>query len=136
MPKSITFSSGERVLSQKVEDEATVTFNHGTFNGIFQVSWSEKGYSDMSIEIEVYGNDGVLTVTDSSLVLKGPQSRVWYPWDFPERNSSPVQIAQQGYIAQDEDFISAIGTERDVKVNWDQGLDVQKMIDGIYSEWK
>ena len=130
MPKKIQAKVTK--LFSGVEDIARARLDHGPFSGDFHVSWSEKGYSDMALDIKIEGTKGNIDVTETSLELHGAHNQAWYPWDFPKDNSSFIQIQQQGFTAQDEDFVSALGTGRQVRAPWSEGLKVQRLIEGIY----
>lgn len=130
-------------LFSQVEDIGQAQFDHsGDLTGTFQVSWSKPGYSEMGIQIEAQGTRGTLEISESALSLyafeghpRYPQGwKVWYPWDFEERQKDPgkVALSQQGFAEQDNDFIRSIGSDCRPLVTWSEGLKVQRMIEGIY----
>ena len=125
-----------------VEDSCQARLEHGGFCGEFYVSWSRPGYAEMGMQIQIEGTQGYLEVTENSVSLFAfeghpkhpPGWKAWYPWDLADQGKVPteVQVGQQGFTAQDYDFVSSLGTGKQPLVNWSEGLKVQRVIETIY----
>ncbi|OGR83380.1 MAG: hypothetical protein A2636_06265, partial [Elusimicrobia bacterium RIFCSPHIGHO2_01_FULL_64_10] len=92
-----TVSAGTVRLFSNVEDICHARFSHpGGLTGEFRVSWSQPGYSEMSIRLEISGSEGFLDSSESSVSLYGYGAQAgaadqpagpagwqtWYPWDL------------------------------------------------------
>lgn len=130
-------------LFSEVEDICHARLEHADhLLGEFHVSWSRPGYSEVGYQIHVEGTKGFMEITENSLSLFAFENnskfpigwKVWYPWDFIESKPSKehLDIGQQGYVAQDYDFVQSIGSGKLPRVSWTEGLKVQKMIEAIY----
>lgn len=130
-------------LFSDVEDIAQIRFEYPEkFFGDVYISWSRPGYSEMGFQIIVEGTKGFFEVTENSLSLytfegnaaTSPGWKVWYPWDLTQTkpDSAPLDAGQQGYVDQDYDFVRSIGSDKQPRVSWQDGLNVQKMLESIY----
>ena len=129
-------------LFSQVEDICQAEFYHKKgFSGEYSVSWSRPGYNEMSFQIYIEGTHGFLEISENRLALYSfdqnscyPEGwKIWNLWDLPQLSSSlKIQFNQQGYAAQDLDFIESIGTKHQPLASWHEGLNVQKLIETLY----
>ena len=129
------------VHSVEVEDEADIELEYENVAGRLHTSWSKPGYDVEISTVHIVGDGGELSVTQGGLCLDlrrpaagfNPGKHQVPRWEFERAafNLSPG-YGGEGYYCEDEDFISACRERRPAYVSWQQGLTVQRLIDGIY----
>jgi predicted dehydrogenase/nucleoside-diphosphate-sugar epimerase len=127
------------VHSAKVEDcvSAILEFPGGLI-GTLDASWSVPGYDTSSVEIVVEAGNGLMEVTEGCIRLWLRRARGGFPagWsnisvaDLP--SPAGFELGMEGYYAEDVDFIRCLGTGASPLVSWQEGVAVQRLIDGIY----
>jgi predicted dehydrogenase/nucleoside-diphosphate-sugar epimerase len=136
-------ASCRRTFSEQVEDEATgvLTFAGGP-SCEFEMSWSRPGYPVLTLELDVVGDNGCLSMANDRVVLTGPDGSPAAPksivrrWDLA--TGVPFDVAAgrydgDGYYLQDAEFVDCLGTSRAPTVGWEDGYRVQVMTDAIYT---
>ncbi len=130
-------------LFSEVEDEVQAMLEHpDKLTGEVSVSWSKPGYSEMGFHIIVDGELGSVEVTENTVTVTALDGNSAFPagrtqlylWDLPAPKlpGTFVDTGQQGYAAQDFDFVSSVGGAGKPRVTWRDAFEVQRIIDGIY----
>jgi len=129
------------IHSAEVEDMAAIELEFANLSGRVATSWSEPGYNVETSTVRIDGSTGTLEVNDRALRLELQQPAAGYEagvhvlpraaFDRAAFNLSPG-YGGEGYYREDEDFVSACRERRPSRVDWDEGLAVQRLIDAIY----
>jgi predicted dehydrogenase len=129
------------VHSTEVEDEATAQLEFAGVTGRLHTSWSEPGYDVETSTVRIVGDSGTLVVHDAGLQLElrhaaagyeaGSHFRPRAAFDRAAFNLSPG-YGGEGYYREDEDFVHACQERRAARVNWEEGLAVQRVVEAIY----
>ncbi len=135
MPKTIQAKTTS--LYSIVEDVADIEFKHEDFSGKIKISWSEPDCPDVVIRIEIKGSKADLLVQENRITLKeksSGQTKIFYPWDLPSEPCEGLKVrpAREGYAAQDIAFVNSIGAGKDNLVSFQAGVQVQRLIEGVY----
>jgi predicted dehydrogenase len=127
-----------RIYSSQVDDyvHAVMIFESG-LNGHIDVCWSMRGFRLPEISIEVYGRNGMLTVTDDlvKVTLKKEnntairEGNVFYRQSFD--NSVSFLLADPEFTREDEAFLSGIQKRTLPGTNFLQAEKVNVIIDRI-----
>lgn len=96
------------------------------------VSWSSPGYETMRTEMVIHGSQGTLSITNEQieLWLDGNEHKRIHISQIPDDAS--FYLGGDGYYSEDEDFVSCIGTDKQPRVTWREGLQVQRTLHAIY----
>jgi predicted dehydrogenase len=131
----------QSIHSDGVEDAADIALEFAAVSGRVLTSWSEPGYSVETSTVRIHGTSGDLEVNDRNLRLELRQPAAGYDagvhvlsrvaFDRAAFNLSPG-YGGEGYYREDADFVSACLERRPARVNWEEGLAVQRLIDATY----
>ena len=124
----LTYSSGN-----EVEDGGKVEMElEGGTEAKMDVSWSVPLYDTMWIEIAAFGSEGKLKVNnqDIEIQLKQESATRTHISELPDE--ARFYLGGEGYYAQDDGFLSCLGTDREPDVTWREGYHVQRVLDAIY----
>jgi predicted dehydrogenase len=126
-------------LHSEVEDcgTAILEFASGAV-GTLDVSWSIPGYRLTYIDLTVEGENGTLDLTNDyiKLYLHKPFGEFPAEWtniygvDLP--SCSDFVLGGEGFYEEDKDFILACRERRAAVVTWQDGLEVQRIVEAIY----
>lgn len=119
---------------------ALLEFSSGVF-GSYDASWSLPGYPTEGTQIMIEGDDGTMEITDDwlrthHLTGSGEAPKGWSEshraeFDHAKFTLSP-DYGGEGYFNQVEDFARAIREKSAARYDWQNGLAIQQIIDGIY----
>jgi predicted dehydrogenase len=129
-------SLGRRIYSTEVDDyvHAAMSFGSG-MKGTMDTCWCIRNFRLPEISIEVYGKNGMLTVSDDfvKLVLDseigGRQSQTLYRQSFD--TSVSFLLADPDYTIEDEAFLAAVRERRRPQLNFFEAAKVNSLIDRI-----
>jgi predicted dehydrogenase len=126
-------------LHSEVEDCATaiLEFADGTV-GTLDVSWSIPGYRLTYIDLIIEGENGTIEITNDYIKLYLYKPAREYPkeWtniyraDLP--SCSDFELGGEGFYEEDKDFVMACLERRPAAVTWQDGLEVQRIVEAIY----
>jgi predicted dehydrogenase len=137
-PASV-FARARSIYSDGVEDDATalMEFSEGV-SGSLDVSWSVPGYRLPYMDLSIEGDNGTLELTNDYIKLYLYKAQKSFPkeWttihkiDMPV--SSPFELGAEGLYEEDLDFIGRCLDRTPAAVTWQDGLEVQRIIEAIY----
>jgi predicted dehydrogenase len=137
-PASV-FARARSIYSDGVEDDATalMEFSDGV-SGTMDVSWSVPGYRLPYMDLSIEGDNGTLELTNDYIKLYLYKAQKNFPkeWttihkiDMPV--SSPFELGAEGLYEEDLDFIGRCLDRTPPAVTWQDGLEVQRIIEAIY----
>ena len=120
-----------RIHSDEVDDyvHAVMSFGSG-MKGSIDACWCIRNYRLPEISIEVYGEKGVLTVSDDFVKLtESEKSQTLYRQSFD--TSVPFLLADPEYTIEDEAFIAAVRKRLKPQVDFSDAAKVNAIIDRI-----
>lgn len=128
-----------KTIHSEVEDCGTALLDYpGGLQGTFDVSWSIPGYRLTYINLTVEAENGSLDLTNDDLRLYLNRAAKGYPreWTHLYRADMPsvseFELGGEGFYEEDKDFLESCAERRQPLVNWNQGLEVQRLIEAIY----
>jgi predicted dehydrogenase len=134
-----TVTAQTRHIYSDVEDagSALLEFDDG-LQGVMDVSWSVPGYRLPYTEIHVEGDNGTMELTNDYLKLYLYKATKEFPkeWttihkiDLP--STSRFEIGAEGLYEEDQDFIRQAHGRGKPAVSWNDGFEVQRMVEAIY----
>ena len=136
-PASV-FGRTQSVYSE-VEDTGTALLEYDDgVQGTLDVSWSIPGYRMAYMNLMVEAENGSLELTNDDLRLYLNKPAKGYPkeWthiyraDIP--STSGFDLGGEGFYDEDKDFLECCLERRKPVVSWAEGLEVQRIIEGIY----
>jgi len=123
----------------EVEDSGTVLMEYQNgLTGSLDTNWSLPGYRMATHEINIEGESGYLEITNEyiKLFLPRPQDDFDGGWTTLYRadigSSSPFDLGSEGFYDEDKHFIDCCLTREKPRVTWEEGWQVQKVIQAIY----
>jgi len=128
-----------KYIHSDVDDAATALLEFGDgLQGSMDVSWSVPGYRLPYTEIHVEGDNGTMELTNDAIKLYLYKAHREYPkeWttihkiDLP--STSRFEIGAEGLYEEDQDFVDRCLDRRPPAVTWNDGFEVQRMIEAIY----
>jgi predicted dehydrogenase len=131
-----------RSIHSQVEDVATVIleFADGVVASI-DTSWAVPGYAVEHTQILIVAEHGSLEITDERARLflsrdDGEYKQGWTSFHRSAFDKAPVDLSAEyggeGYFNEDFEFITCCATGGKPLVSWQQGLQVQQIIEAIY----
>jgi predicted dehydrogenase len=122
-----------------VEDAASVIFECGCdVAGTMDTSWSLPGYRLPYIEVRVEGDNGTLELTTDYAKLYLYKAQKGFPKDWTTIHkidlpvSSRFELGAEGLYEEDQDFVGCCLDRTAPAVTWQDGLEVQRLIEAIY----
>jgi|GEM_PF-507498 len=131
-----------RPMHSSVEDTLTaiMEFENGSFGSV-DMSWSVPGYETESTHFVVEGSNGVMELDDLRRRL-----HLLSPWqDVPKGASAAHQsqfdhaafsltpdYAGEGYYKEMRDFVEAIQQKKSPRYTFEDGLQIQRIVDALY----
>jgi predicted dehydrogenase len=128
-----------RSVYSEVEDCGTALLDYDDgVQGTLDVSWSIPGYRMAYMNLMVEAENGSLELTNDDLRLYLNKPAKGYPkeWthlyraDIP--STSGFDLGGEGFYDEDKDFLECCLERRKPVVSWAEGLEVQRLIEGIY----
>ncbi|UCE43029.1 MAG: Gfo/Idh/MocA family oxidoreductase [Candidatus Aminicenantes bacterium] len=122
-----------------VEDCGSILFEYKDgLTGALDANWSIPGYRLATIEIALEGEKGFMEITNDYIKLNLLQSID----DFREGwtsihkidlgSTSHFDLGSEGFFDEDSHFIDCCLLKEKPAVSWNEGLDVQKIIEAVY----
>jgi len=131
-----------RPMHSNVEDTLTaiLEFENGAFGSV-DMSWSVPGYETESTRIVAEGSNGTMELDDLRRRL-----HLLSPWNDLPKGVSVAHQAQfdqakfsltpdyagEGYYREMEDFVAAIRASRPARYTFEDGLQIQRIVDALY----
>jgi predicted dehydrogenase len=130
----------KRIYSSMVDDYVHAVFSYASgLQGHTDVCWSVSSYRLPEVMLQVYGKDGILTVTDDFVKVslsqqKSGGSRTYNRQSF--RVSTPFLLTDPEYTLEDAAFLEAVRTQVAPDSNFIQAAKVNALIDRIANATK
>jgi len=127
----------KHVYSQEVEDyvHAVLTYD-SALQGYMDACWSVSNYRLPEFLVEIYGRNGLLTVTDDFVKFADGRgtsgSLVYHRQDFP--SSVPFLLTDPEYTLEDLAFLEAARTGCTPETSFVQAAKINALIDRILDE--
>lgn len=125
-------------LYSAVDDAATafLEFANGV-SGTLDVSWSIPGYRLSYIDLVIEGDNGTLELTNDYIKIYLYRAHHKYPkeWTTIHRIDlacNKFELGGEGYYEEDLEFIHCCLERKKPTVSWEEGLEVQKIVEAIY----
>ncbi len=121
-----------------VEDKAEIGCSYkDNVTGTLRVSWSEKGYSKLTIGLTIIGENGTMRIEDDRVVLDLKKGLGGYSSGVTVINredfeSSDFELGGDGYYQEDLSFIRAVRVKEGGLVTLQDGFNVQKFLNAVY----
>ena len=122
-----------------VEDCGTIVFEYEDgLIGVLDANWSIPGYRLATIEIAVEGENGYMEITNDyiKLNLLQPADDFGEGWTNIHKidlgSTSHFDLGSEGFYDEDRHFIECCLTKEKPAVNWEDGLNVQRIIEAVY----
>lgn len=133
----ITSGKARRIHSKEVEDEFELHFTFaGGGRGVLQASWSLDGFPVETTEIEIVGSRGRMHAHDAGVTRTGdhPPGEIRLHRSQVDRAAFDVspEYGGEGYYNEDEEFIRCCETGGRPRVTFEEGLQVQQLLDAAY----
>lgn len=120
-----------RIYSNEVDDyvHAAISFGSG-MKGSIDACWCIRNYRLPEISIEVYGEKGIMTVSDDFVKLtESGKSQTLYRQSF--HTSVSYLLADPEYTIEDEAFLAAVRKRTKPQVDFSEAAKVNAIIDRI-----
>lgn len=129
-------------IHSPVEDVATIILEFAT--GVvasIDTSWAVPGYSVEHTQMLMVAEKGSLEITDEKARLflnrdSGAYRQGWIAFHRSQFDKAPVDLSAdyggEGYCNEDFDFLASCANGGTPLVSWQEGLQVQQIIDAIY----
>ncbi len=122
-----------------VEDSGSILFDYENgLTGVLDANWSIPGYRLATIAIAVEGDNGFMEVTNDYIKLHLHRSAGDYGEGWTDihkidlGSTSHFDLGSEGFSDEDRHFIQCCLTGEKPPVSWQEGLDVQKIIEAVY----
>jgi predicted dehydrogenase len=141
-PARAVTATCKSVFSTDVDDDVSAEIEYASVTGRLQTSWSVPGYDVETSSLRVEGEAGSLEIENDRVLRmslnrpsagldKGTHEWPRVAFERADFNLSP-NYGGEGYYREDADFVQACAEKRPARVSWEEGLAVQRIIDGIY----
>jgi predicted dehydrogenase len=122
-----------------VEDCGSILFEYKDgLTGVLDANWSIPGYRLATIEIALEGENGFMEITNDYIKLNLLQSTddIGEGWTNIHKidlgSTSHFDLGSEGFCDEDRHFIECCQTKEKPDVSWEDGLDVQRIIEAVY----
>jgi len=127
----------KKIYSSSVDDYVHALFSYGSgLQGCMDVCWSVSSYRLPEVLIQIYGKNGILTVTDDFVKVSSGQrnssgggTRVYNRQFF--QVSTPFLLTDPEYTLEDAAFLEAARTQVPPDSNFFQAAKVNALVDRI-----
>ena len=124
----------KKIYSSSVDDYVHALFSYASgLQGHIDVCWSVRNYRLPELLLQIYGKDGIMTVTDDFVkVSSGHQnggSHTYYRQSF--QVPTPFLLTDQEYTLEDAAFLEAVRTQMPPDSNFVQAAKVNALIEKI-----
>jgi predicted dehydrogenase len=137
-PVRSVFAQAKKIYLD-VEDAVSVIFECGhDVVGSLDTSWSVPGYRLPYIDVRVEGDNGTLELNNDYIKLYLYKAHKAFPkeWTTIHKIDLPVtskfELGAEGLYEEDQDFIDCCLDRTSPAVTWQDGLEVQRLIEAIY----
>jgi predicted dehydrogenase len=123
-----------RIYSKSVDDFTHARFEfESKLSGFMDASWSVSGYRLPEMELEIYGKDGKMTLTDDELKIfyENAEGKVQAFSNQSFDTSVPFLLASPEYTLEDQTFLDSIDKRADPSPNFFEAARVNFLIDRI-----
>ncbi len=132
----------------KVEDKASINVSYTQnkpLTGTLKISWSEKGYTKLTIKLHIEGENGFLSIEEDQLTINLFSATPEYPKGKTiitrdDLKTSEFELGGDGYYDEDRTFVDAIrsnkhklNTSTQKMVTIQDGFAVQRFLHSIYA---
>jgi predicted dehydrogenase len=128
-----------KYIYSDVDDAGTALLAYpGGMQATMDVSWSLPGYRLPYTEIVVEGDNGMMTLTSDSIKLHLYKANKGFPkeWTTIHKidlgSTSRFEIGVEGLFEEGVDFFDRCLDRRSPAVTWQDGYEVQRLIEAIY----
>lgn len=125
-----------KIYSSSVDDYVHALFSYASgLYGHMDVCWSVSSYRLPEVLLQIYGKDGIMTVTDDFVKVSSGQqssgggSRTYNRQSF--QVSTPFLLTDPEYTLEDAAFLEAVRTQVPPDSNFVQAAKVNALIDRI-----
>jgi predicted dehydrogenase len=122
-----------------VEDCGSILFEYKDgLTGVLDANWSIPGYRLATIEIALEGENGFMEITNDyiKLNLLQPTGDIGEGWTNIHKidlgSTSHFDLGSEGFCEEDRHFIECCLTKEKPDVSWEDGLNVQRIIEAVY----
>jgi len=124
----------KKIYSSSVDDYVHAVFSYASgLQGYMDVCWSVSSYRLPELLLQIYGKDGILTVTDDFVKVasgqSGVESRTYNRQSF--HVSTPFLLTDPEYTLEDAAFLEAVRTQVPPDSNFLQAAKVNALIDRL-----
>jgi predicted dehydrogenase len=137
LPKRI-YGRTSNFYSQ-VEDSGSILFEYTNgMSGLLDANWSIPGYRMATIDISIEGENGFMEITNDYIKLNLHQDSADYEegWTTIHKidigSTSHFDLGSEGFYDEDRHFITCCLRREKPEVSWEDGLDVQRIIEAVY----
>ncbi|MGA2626673.1 MAG: Gfo/Idh/MocA family oxidoreductase [Candidatus Bathyarchaeia archaeon] len=123
-----------RIYSKLVDDFTHARFEFGSgLSGLMDTNWSASGYRLPEIALEIYGKDGVMTLTDDELKIayEGAEGRTQAFSNQSFDTSVPFLLANPEYTMEDQAFLGSHDKRTNPSPDFFEAARVNFLIDRI-----
>ncbi|MGA2790619.1 MAG: Gfo/Idh/MocA family oxidoreductase [Candidatus Bathyarchaeia archaeon] len=126
----------KKIYSSSVDDYVHALFSYASgLQGHMDICWSLSSYRLPELLLQIYGKDGIMTVTDDFVKVSSGQqnsrggSRTYNRQSF--QVSTPFLLTDPEYALEDVAFLEAVRTQVSPDSNFVQAAKVNALIDRI-----
>lgn len=129
---SLVTAAKKSIHSREVEDyvHALLTYDSGLI-GHVDTCWSVRNYRLPTLSLEIYGEDGILNVTDDYVRLRSDRGQASIEYRQMQEQPVPFILAESEYTLEDLCFIEAVRERKMPTANFVEAAKVNWLIDQI-----
>jgi predicted dehydrogenase len=123
----------------QVEDSGSIFFEYTDgMSGVLDANWSIPGYRLATIDISIVGENGFMEVTNDHVKLNlhravAPYEEGWTSLHKIDLGStSHFDLGGEGFYDEDRHFITCCLKGETPDVSWEDGLQVQRIVEAVY----
>ena len=134
MPNKIS-SKTRKIFSKNVEDEVNANFEYKNFKGCLETSWSKKGYRNLTTNLEICFEKGIIRVNEDQLEIQSNSDANLIKRINKVNSFNPnfFDLAGDYYSSQFSNFIEAIEKNTKNINNIEDSLKIHYIIESIYN---
>lgn len=123
----------------QVEDCGSILLEYANgMSGVLDANWSIPGYRLATIDITIEGENGLMEITNDYIKLNLRQAPPRYEegWTTIHKidlgSTSHFDLGSEGFYDEDRHFITCCLRGKKPDVTWENGLDVQRIVEAVY----
>lgn len=134
MPKNISAQT-RKIFSKNVEDEVKANFEYKNFNGCLETSWSKKGYRNLTTNLEICFEKGIVRANEDQLEIQSINNENLNKKINKVNSFNPnfFDLAGDYYSSQFSNFIEAIEKNTKNFNSIEDSLKIHYIIESIYN---